>query len=327
MHGASTSGYSSHRRLLTVVVTIILAVRIRSRDVNAAPAAVGIRRLHDTRRLPPRQLKYIFTSIDEENDDTTFKRDSSRLSSSKRSTSRKVPPSFSSSSTSSSKLHDIVNAFQQAVAPNTSSDNVHVGKLLTAMSKMETHMRQVGMTQAANDLKGNYEKVMKLYTAAPIEKRDSVRGLLEWELKSGIHGGMIERNHNQGRNDPIRVKNNSGAMGLFWIGHTVKYQHDLYRLMMDDGMNPIDAATIAFQKDLQPHLPWAASKMARAMIPKATPSTQKEFLSMLGGYKGTSYGQEEHQQMTQEVKSIIGVWSDLLDNWSSPFDELRLRDI
>jgi hypothetical protein len=219
-------------------------------------------------------------------------------------------------------LHDIVHAFQQAVIPKQKNDdasNVHVGKLLTAISKMETHMRRVGMTQAANDIKGNHDKVLALYTAAPQDKRDSVRSLLEWELATGIHGEY--------KSGPIRVKNNSGAMGLFWIGHTVKYQYDLYRLMIEEGMNPIDAATIAFQKDLEPHLPWAASKMAKAMIPRATPSTQLEFFKALGGYEGKTYGYEEHLGMTENVKSIMGIWDDLLDDWSSPFAELRLRDI
>lgn len=221
-------------------------------------------------------------------------------------------------------LNDIVSAFQQAIMPQKKQDdaNVHVGKLLAAMSTMESHMRKVGMTQAANDIKGNHDKVLRLYTAAPKEKRDSVRALLEWELESGIHGDNFDDK------GPIRVKNNSGAMGLFWIGHTVKYQYDLYRLMMEEGMNPVDAATIAFQKDLEPHLPWAASKMAKAMIPRATPSTQLEFFKALGGYdEGESYGYEEHAGMTENVKSIMNVWGDMLDDWSSPFAELRLSDI
>ncbi|KAG7356789.1 glycolipid transfer protein GLTP [Nitzschia inconspicua] len=315
-HRSDTS-VGSHRRQIGLFTIFGF---LMAETVTAAPAAIGLRVLPSkTPKLSHhrRTLKYIFDEDD--------LKDGQEIPSSLQ--DRGAAPSRSSesrtsSSQSSSMLHDIVSAFQQAVTPKKKMDdaNVHVGKLLTAMSKMESHMRQVGMSQAANDIKGNHDKVLRLYTAAPKERRDSVRSLLEWELETGIHG----ENSNNG---PIRVKNNSGAMGLFWIGHTVKYQYDLYRLMMEEGMNPIDAATLAFQKDLEPHLPWAASKMAKAMIPRATPSTQLEFFKALGGYEEGSYGQEEHAGMTENVKSIINVWDDMLNDWYSPFADLRLSDI
>jgi hypothetical protein len=301
---------------------------IAHRVTDAAPTATGVRRLPSRattrKRLNRnRRLKYIFVQDHDDFIKNMGKNGEREISMYEKLRSKPTSTSaISSSSSSSYMLHDIVHAFRQAVTPkqkNDDTDNVHVGKLLTAVSKMETHMRKVGMTQAANDMKGNHDKVLALYTAAPHDKRDSVRFLLEWELETGIHGDR--------KSCPVRVKNNSGAMGLFWIGHTVKYQYDLYRLMIEEGMNPIDAATIAFQKDLEPHLPWPASKMAKAMIPRATPSTQLEFFKVLGGYEGDSYGHEEHVGMTQNVKSIMGIWNDLLDNWSSPFAELCLRDI
>jgi hypothetical protein len=305
---------------LTTFVTLWIVQHV----TDATPIVTGVRRLPNRgrrRRLNHnRRLKYIFVE-DYSDSNKNRGRDAKRETSSHerlRSESTSASPT-----SSSSRLHDIVHAFQQAVTAKRKNDddsnNVHVGKLLTAISKMEKHMRNVGMTQAAADIKGNHDKVLALYTAAPQDKRDSVRSLLEWELETGIHG---ERN-----NGPIRVKNNSGAMGLFWIGHTVKYQYDLYRLMIEEGMNPVDAATIAFQKDLEPHLPWPTSKMAKAMIPRATPSTQLEFFKALGGYEGDSYGHEEHVGMTENVKSIMGVWNDLLDDWSSPFADLCLHDI
>ncbi|KAL3912916.1 MAG: hypothetical protein SGILL_006700 [Bacillariaceae sp.] len=116
-------------------------------------------------------------------------------------------------------------------------------------------------------------------------------------------------------------------MGLFWFGHTVKYQYDLYRLMTEEGMSPVEAATIAFQKDIEPHLPWAASRVAKSMIPRLTPPTQLEFFASMGGYDEGSYGHEEHQGMTQDIKSMMGAMDNILGVWSSPFAELKLSDI
>mmetsp|Transcript_2764 Transcript_2764/g.4998 ORF Transcript_2764/g.4998 Transcript_2764/m.4998 type:complete len:309 (+) Transcript_2764:167-1093(+) len=227
------------------------------------------------------------------------------------------------SPTSSSKLHEIARAFKEALpTPQKEEKNVHVGRLLTAMKKMETHMRQVGMTQQANDLKGNHDKVMRLYSTAPAEKRNNVADLLKWELDTGIHGQPGDGH------STIRVKNNSGAMGLFWLGHTVKYQYDLYRLMLEEGYAPVEAAKIAFKRDLEPHLDWASSRLVQATIPRVTPASQEEFFSILGGYSnGGSYGPNVHKRIKQDVKAILGVWDELLDGWTSTFDELHLRDI
>jgi hypothetical protein len=316
-------GISESRRKL-LISAIVLGI-----IAPTALAAPGVKL--NTNRNRQRELKYIFADSKSEDESpatqSTQSRDVLRFSipfANGRSTTLTTPtPSLprSTSQRNTSRLHEIKEAFQQAVVSEKKQNNVHVGKLLNAMSKMEDHMRQVGMKQQANELKGNYDKVMRLYSAAPPEKRDSLRELLRWELDAGVHGEIEKK-------DPIvKVKNQSGAMGLFWMGHTVKYQHDLYRLMMDEGMSPVEAATIAFQKNIEPHLPWAASRVGKAMIPRVTPSTQLEFFSLLGGYDGSSYGPEQHQGMTQDIKTMMNVWDKMLDEWQSPFAELKLSDI
>ena len=322
----------SRRKLLSAV--ILLGVIVIAPTVLASSSV----KLSSTRNRQ-RELKYIFADPKQDNKNTRTKssrrpREVLRFTipfAYGRSTPTVSPPSVTPTQTSpssqnakapTSKLHGLTKAFQEVVSPEKKQDNVHVGNLLKAMSKMEDHMRSVGMKQQANELKSNYDKVMRLYSAAPTETRDSLRELLQWELDTGIHGDT-ENN----RKPIVKVKNQSGAMGLFWLGHTVKYQHDLYRLMMDEGMNPVEAATIAFQKNIEPHLPWAASRVGKAMIPRMTPSTQLEFFSLLGGYDDSSYGPEQHQGMTQDIKTMMGVWDKMLDEWQSPFAELKLSDI
>jgi hypothetical protein len=177
------------------------------------------------------------------------------------------------------------------------------------------------MTQTANDLKSNLEKAKRLYRSAPAETRDSLPDLLRWEISTGIHG---DRKSDAER---LRVKNHSGAMGLFWIAHNVAYQNDLYRLMLDEGKTPLQAANAAFEHTLEPHMEWTMRKIARAAIPRMVPATQTEFFSALSGYDHTSYGPQEHETVRRDVHSILDVWEPMLDDWKKTFDQLQLTDI
>ena len=223
----------------------------------------------------------------------------------------------------------MTNAFKQAISTPSHTHhnpkkgkNVHVGNLLMAMKKMEIHMRSVGMSQAANDLRGNHDKVMRLYNSAPPEKRDSVLELLKWELSTGVHGDT-----DMSSNSPIKVKNNSGAMGMMWLQHSVRYQYDCIKLMLEKGYEPVDAAKSAFKQDLEPHMDCLSSRLAKAAIPRLTPSSQQEFFAKLGGIDHNSYGPNVDEVIRKDVQSMLGVWDDLLDSWSPAFEELRLQDI
>jgi hypothetical protein len=222
-----------------------------------------------------------------------------------------------------STLREMTNAFKQAVTRDNHKDekSVHVGNLLMAMKKMEIHMRANGMSQTANDLKGNHDKVLRLYNAAPPEKRDSVIELLKWELSTGVHGDFDPRS-----TSAIKVKNNSGAMGMMWLQHSVKYQFDCMKLMLEKGYEPLKAAKLAFEKDLEPHMDCLSSRLVKAAIPRMTPPSQREFLFMIGGMDN-SCGPNAEEAIRQDVHSMLGVWNDLLDSWSPAFDQLRLRDI
>ena len=178
------------------------------------------------------------------------------------------------------------------------------------------------MTQTANDLKSNIEKATRLYKSAPAETRDSLPDLLQWEVETGIHG---ER---KSENEPLRVKNHSGAMGLFWIAHNVEYQNDLYRQMLDEDKTPLEAAQSAFEHTLEPHMEWATKKVARAAIPRMVPATKDEFFSALSGYPDPqNYGPTEHEVVSREVHQILDVWEPIVDDWKQAFDQLQLTDI
>lgn len=205
---------------------------------------------------------------------------------------------------------------------SNNGSRLHVGKMLSAMEEMEEHMRSVGMTQTANDLKNNIEKAKRLYQSAPPDKRDSLSDLLQWEIDTGIHGDSK-------KNNKLRVSGRSGAMGLFWIGHNVEYQNDLYKLMLDKGYTPLQAANTAFEQRLEPHMEWPTKNIVKAAIPRMTPATQTEFFSVLSGCSNNNdcYGPQEHENVTRDVQSILDVWEPMMDDWKTTFDRLQLTDI
>lgn len=284
--------------------------------VFATPTTTAVTRIARITRPKVRMFTInIFEDNDEYDDDTTTPRQKRRM----RSNQGLIP----------NKLEGLRQAFNQVFQDNhhhhdhqrrNHGSKVHVGRMLSAVKEMEVHMRTVGMTQTANELKGNIEKAQTLYWAAPAEKRDSLPDLLQWEVETGIHGDRI----GQGK---LRVSNRSGAMGLFWIGHNVEYQNNLYRLMLEDGYTPLEAANKAFQQGLEPHMEWASKKIVKAAIPRMTPETQTKFFSMLSGYEEDRYGPQEHDCVRRDVQSILGVWEPMLDDWKASFDRLQLTDI
>jgi hypothetical protein len=270
---------------------------------------------------------YTFTKTDDDENDNSVLRRRDILSIApqlKETSASSVAGEMNNASTST--LADITTAFRHAISKHQRQTEIHVGKFLHAMDKMERHMRKVGMTQSANDLRSNYEKAMRLYQAAPEEKRDSIVDILQWEIETGVHGPIPPTSCRE-EGERLRVHNNSGAMGLSWLGHSVEYQYDLYRLMLEGGYNPKEAAAMAFQQDLEPHLDWASSKLGRATIPRLTPASQTQFFSMLGGYPEDRYGPKEDATIRNDVLSILGVWDDMIGEWRSVFEKLQLRDI
>ena len=63
------------------------------------------------------------------------------------------------------------------------------------------------------------------------------------------------------------------------------------------------------------------------MIPRVTPPAQAKFFFLLGGYDDSSYRPEQHQSITQDIKGMMGVCDQMLDEWQSPVAELKPSDI
>jgi hypothetical protein len=220
----------------------------------------------------------------------------------------------------STKVGDLMQSFREAVhkqQENTSHD-VHVGKLLSAFQRLEDTMRNVGLKQNANDVAGNLAKVQELYQRAPSDRRDDMSALLRWEIESGVH---------KDEDGGFKIKEKSGAMGFLWLGRNLNYQYDMYRLMLEEGYEPIQAARVAFEQDLRPHLSWATSKVVQAGIKTLTPPRQSALFSKIGGFQEESYGAQEDDATRRDVKEMLNVWQPLLSEWKQVFDELELDNV
>jgi hypothetical protein len=77
------------------------------------------------------------------------------------------------------------------------------------------------------------------------------------------------------------------------LTYVIATQKDSYRFMLEEGYNPKEAAAIAFQQDVEPHLDRASSSLGQATIPRLIPASQTQFFSMLEGYPDESFGTKE----------------------------------
>jgi hypothetical protein len=215
--------------------------------------------------------------------------------------------------TSTTKVGELVPIFTQVISTadgvieNEAKNDIHVGKLLNAMNKMEEHMRRVGMIQGANDVANNIEKVKRLYNRAPSDIRDSMLALLRWEMEQGVHGRRQKMN------------GMSAAMGLKWLGHNIRYQYEVYTFVLEGNLEPVEAATQAFDQHVRPHLPRLISMVAYASIPRLVPSTKSSFFSFVGGINEESYGPMEDAALRNDMALILSIWKHLLDEWDSVF--------
>jgi len=224
---------------------------------------------------------------------------------------------------------DLAGDFQSAIqAFNQDDNNIHVGKLLTACERLEDTMRKIGFTQGAKDIGGNIRKIRNMYNIAPPSQRDSMPLLLRYEMEIGVHNDENNNNNSGGGGSGIRrMKDPSAAIGFLWLGRTLNYQYDLFRLMLDENEDPYNAARRAYEQDLKQHHSWAVQKVCQAAMVTLKPMRKTAVLSSLGGFEEDRFGQQEHDATHRDLNEMMNSWKPLLCRWRKVFSDLELESI
>lgn len=195
--------------------------------------------------------------------------------------------------------------------------------LLQAILQFEIVMRAVGQTQSAKDLHSNIRKVQEVYKRAPVEHRQSMRTLLQFEQTAlKAHDGL----------PPNRLKDPSAAMGLLWIRRSLAFNYRLYSRVIQDGRSaePVQAALEAYQTELEPFHGWALRRLYTLGIQAATPP-RRELLATLAGRLGKNKHKvfltpNEEKALLNDLERLVQTWGPLLDQWQDTFEELGLND-
>lgn len=214
---------------------------------------------------------------------------------------------------------DLASDFQAAIqAMNQDDKDIHVGRLLTACERLENTMRKIGFNQGAKDIGGNIRKIRNLYTKAPPGQRDSMPHLLRYELETGVHDEA---------NGTRRIKDPSAAVGFLWLGRTLNYQYDMFRLMLDENEEPYHAARRAYEKDLKQHHSWPVQKVCQAAMVTLKPMRKSAVLSSLGGFEEDCFGEQENEATHRDMHQMMDSWKPLLTRWKKVFSDLELESI
>jgi len=218
------------------------------------------------------------------------------------------------------EVHDLATDFEAAFqAINEDTEDIHVGKLLSACERLESTMRKIGFNQGAKDIGGNIGKIRNLYNRAPIRHRDSMPELLQYELESGVH--------DCGRNGERRIKDHTAAMGFLWLGRTLNYQYDMFRYMLDEKEEPYEAAKHAYEQDLKKHHSWAVQKVCQAAMMTLKPMKRSTVLSSLGGFSEECFGVLENDATNRDLHQMMNSWKPMLSKWKEVFSDMKLEAI
>lgn len=217
--------------------------------------------------------------------------------------------------------YDFQSAFQ---ALNQEDKDIHVGRLLTACERLEDTMRKIGFNQGAKDIGGNIRKIRNLYNIAPPSQRDSMPSLLRYEMEIGVHN---DESMNTGEGGMRRMKDPSAAIGFLWLGRTLNYQYDLFRLMLDENEDPYNAARRAYDQDLKQHHSWAVQKVCQAAMVTLKPMRKTAVLSSLGGFEEDRFGQQENEATHRDLNEMMNSWKPLLSRWRKVFSDLQLESL
>lgn len=202
------------------------------------------------------------------------------------------------------------------VAANQNHEDIHVGNLLSASERLEVAMRKIGFSQSANDIHGNVEKIRTVYNQVPPSQRNSMPGLLRYEMNSGI---VVK--------GAKKFPEKSAAMGFLWLGRSLNYQHDMFSHMLDHDTEPFEAARHAYDRDLKPHLSWPLQKLCQAAMTSLKPKRQKEMLAQIGGFQEECYGNREDQATKRDLRQMMDSLKPMLYRWKQVFSELELGSI
>lgn len=208
---------------------------------------------------------------------------------------------------------DLARDFHAAIrAINQDDQDIHVGHLLSACDRLQETMYKIGFSQGAKDIGGNIRKIRNIYNSASSSQRDSMPALLRYEMGTGVHARGIK--------DP------SAAMGFIWLGRTLNYQYDMFRLMLDEHEEPYCAARRAYDQDLKPHQSWAVQKVCQAAMTTLKPMKRTSVLSRFGGFEEEAFGPLEHDATSNDIRELINSWQPLLARWKKVISDLDLGE-
>jgi hypothetical protein len=198
------------------------------------------------------------------------------------------------------------------------SPDIDIPQLLKACHTFQSQMERVGQNRTSRDLAANIQKVQMLYNQAPLDKRDSMTCLLQYERSVNIHPPAGSRV----LHDP------SGAIGLLWIRRSIAFQTEWYRNVLNDPhVNVMEAAKEAYYKELQPfHNYLLQNIFLKVGIPAMAPPFRNQLLSRLGGFGQETMTAEQQKATERDLQRLVNVWEPLVKRWTSIMRSMDMED-
>lgn len=229
------------------------------------------------------------------------------------------PATKKTASIITTEITELADCFQHALMiaaknRNNNKHEIHVGKLLSASERLESTMRRIGLNQSANDIAGNVGKIRNVYSKLPPSSRDSMSALLQHEINTC---GMDKKK---------KIPDNSAASGFLWLGRSLNCQYDMFsHLLEHEDAEPYEAASIAYERDLRPHLPWPIKKVCQAAMSATLKNTRrKQMFARIGGFSEDSYGEREDKATKEDLKHMVDSLQPMMSRWRQVFSELEI---
>jgi hypothetical protein len=193
-----------------------------------------------------------------------------------------------------------------------STTDIALEPLLIACQCFADHMQAVGQSGNARDLRQNIHKIQTARTHAPVDCRNSVRALLQYEQSQGV------RSSNGGGN--MKLKDPSAAMGLLWARRAVAFQHHFNRLLMYSIRNSthhstVDMALQAYAAEIQPFHSWALQQIFTVAFYTTTPDRDRALVELWGSTSGEMVPPLQLQEAQQVI--VLQQIQDLGEIWES----------